>query len=89
MTAAALAPEARGPLVGALSSFDLDARELVELASAVDAIHRPDAQLKIGTDLIGDNVYNSTGVHQTGTIHVAPGRSGTVRIRFQKFGSGA
>ena len=41
---AALArPEDRGPLIGALSSLELDGSELVALASAIDAANRPEA----------------------------------------------
>ena len=41
--AAALRPDERGPLVGALSSFGLDPAELVAVAGDVDANNRPDA----------------------------------------------
>jgi HEAT repeat protein len=41
--AAALRPEERGPLVGALASFGLDPAELVTVAGDVDANNRPDA----------------------------------------------
>jgi hypothetical protein len=51
------------------------------------AEHRPDAQLKIGRVVIGDDVYDASGRGQAGVVALERGEKVTVRLRFENDGT--
>jgi uncharacterized delta-60 repeat protein len=55
----------------------------------VQQTYRPDARISTaGSETVGDDVYNSTGRHQTRTMSVRPGKTTEFRIRLQNDSTG-